>query len=103
MVCPNRSQRSALEILIVAMVEHGQSSRLCSFPFNSLQDAVDEVLLRKAEEMIDVRPSPSYHKILFAWRIRHGDFQGAASVMYQRLQLLRNVSSTEMDVDMETL
>jgi hypothetical protein len=27
----------------------------------------------------------------------------AASVMYQRLQLLRNASTSEMDVDMETL
>ena len=27
----------------------------------------------------------------------------AASVMYQRLQLLRNASSSEMDVDLETL
>jgi hypothetical protein len=27
----------------------------------------------------------------------------AASVMYQRLQLLRNASTSEMDVDLETL
>ena len=27
----------------------------------------------------------------------------AASVMYQRLQLLRNASTTDMDVDLETL
>jgi hypothetical protein len=72
----NRSQRSALEILIVAMIEHDQSGRLCSFPFPGLQDLVDEILLRRAEEVVDARPSPSYHKVLFSWRIRHGDFQG---------------------------
>lgn len=111
----NGSQRAALEVLIVAMVEHNQSNRLCAFPFPSLQDLVDEILLQRAEEVIDIRPYPSYHKVLFAWRIRHGDFQGgislalhnkltsAASVMYQRLQLLRNASTTEMDVDLETL
>jgi len=58
------------------MVEHSQSGRLCSFPFPSLQDLVDEILLQRAEEVIDIRPYPSYHKVLFAWRIRHGDFQG---------------------------
>lgn len=85
------------------MVEHGHSSRLCSFPFTGLQDAVDEILLHKAEEIVDARPSPSYHKVLFAWRIRHGDYQGAASVIYQRLQLLRNASTSDVDVDLETL
>lgn len=76
---------------------------MCSFPFSSLQDTVDEILLHRTEEVIDIRPAPSYHKVLFAWRIQHGDFQGAASVMYQRLRLLRNISTTDMDVDLETL
>jgi nuclear pore complex protein Nup160 len=102
-VLPYSSQRGALETLVVAMVEHGQSGRLCTFPFNGLQDAADEILLNRAEEVVDIRPSPSYHKVLFAWRIRHGDFQGAASVMYQRLQLLRNASTAGMDVNLETL
>jgi nuclear pore complex protein Nup160 len=78
-VLADNSQRSALEILIVAMVEHGHSGKLCSFPFAGLQDSVDEILLRRAEEVVDARPSPSYHKILFAWRIQHGDFQGGNS------------------------
>lgn len=80
------SQRSALEILIVAMVEHGQSSRLCSFPFADLQDLVDDILVHKAEEVVDVRPSPSYHKILFSWRIKHGDFQGGKILLRCILQ-----------------
>ena len=58
------------------MVEHSQSGRLCAFPFPGLQDLVDEILLHRAEEVIDIRPYPNYHKVLFAWRIRHGDFQG---------------------------
>ena len=60
----------------MAMVEQGQSGKLCTFPFVGLQELVDEILLHKAEEVVDVRPYPSYHKILFAWRIRQGDFQG---------------------------
>lgn len=76
LVQSNCSQRNALEILVVAMIEHDQSGRLCSFPFLGLQDLVDEILLRRAEEVVDIRPSPSYHKVLFAWRIRHCDFQG---------------------------
>ena len=90
-------------MLIVAMVEHGQSTKLSSFPFIGLQDDVDDTLLRKAEEVVDIAPYPSYHKILFSWRIQHGDFQGAAAVMYKRLQLLRNSSSAELDVNFETL
>ena len=74
----NTSQRNALEVLIVAMVEHGQSSKLCSFPFRGLQDVVDGILLRRAEEVVDIRPFPSYHKVLFSWRTQHGDFQGGS-------------------------
>lgn len=65
----------------MAMVDHGQSSRLCSFPFTGLQDAVDEILLNRAEEAVDIRPSPSYHKVLFSWRAQHGDFQGGTPVI----------------------
>ena len=60
------------------MVDQGQSSRLCSFPFTGLQDAVDEVLSLRAEEVVDIRPYPSYHKNLFSWRIHHEDFQGGS-------------------------
>jgi hypothetical protein len=70
------SQQSALETLIVAMVEHGHPSRLCSFPFTGLQDAVDSILLHKAEQVVDIRPQANYHKILFSWRIQQGDYQG---------------------------
>jgi hypothetical protein len=63
------------------MIEHGHSGRLCSFPFTGLQDLVDEILLHKAEEVIDIRPSSSYHKVLFAWRIRHSDFQGGMNIV----------------------
>jgi nuclear pore complex protein Nup160 len=103
-----------LELFVVAIVENGHSSKLGLLPFPSLQDEVDRVLLRRAGELIDISSSPTYHKILFSWRIRQGDCQGgtgqllvtlilAASAMYQRLQLLRNMSSTDMDVDLETL
>jgi nuclear pore complex protein Nup160 len=61
------------------MVERGQSGKLCAFPFTDLQDLVDEILHNKAQEVIEVGPSPSYHKVLFAWRIRHGDFQGGSN------------------------
>jgi len=74
------SQMTALETLIVSMVELGWSSRLCSFPFTGLQDAVDEVLSRRAAEVVDIRPYPSYHKNLFSWRIQHGDFQGGKNI-----------------------
>jgi hypothetical protein len=96
------SQRSALESLIIAMIEHEQAGRLCAYPFPSLQDLVDEILCNRTEEVVDIGPQQSYHKVLFSWRVRHGDFQGAAAIMYHRLQLLRNVSSSQMDVDAET-
>ena len=74
-------------MLIVAMVEHGQSTNLSSFPFIGLQDNVDDTLLRKAEEVVDIAPYPSYHKILFSWRIQHGDFQGGNSLTVHKLMV----------------
>ena len=96
------SQRSALEALIIAMIEHEQAGRLCAYPFPGLQDLVDEILSSRTEEVVDIGPHQSYHKVLFSWRVRHGDFQGAAAIMYHRLQLLRNASSSQMDVNAET-
>jgi len=81
----NNRQRGALEVLIVATVEHGQSTKLSSFPFIGLHDNVDDTLLRKAEEVVDIAPFPSYHKILFSWRIQHGDFQGGKSPNLHKL------------------
>jgi hypothetical protein len=74
------SQRSALEALVVAMIEHEQAGRLCAYPFPSLQDLVDEILSSRTEDVVEIRSQPSYHKVLFSWRVRHGDFQGGTSI-----------------------
>jgi len=76
----NGSQRSALEVLIAEMIEHEQAGRLCAYSFPGLQDLVDEILSNRTEDAVDVRPQPSYHKVLFSWRVRHGDFQGGMSI-----------------------
>jgi nuclear pore complex protein Nup160 len=34
-----------------------------------------------------------WHKILYAWRVRRGDFRGAAAVAYQQLQKLQQLAN----------
>lgn len=79
------------------MVEQDQGLHLISYPFASLQDEVDEALLVKCETIVDVTTGPPFHKVLYAWRIRHGDYRGAASVLHQRLQRLKtaNIGSSD--------
>ena len=40
----------------------------------------------KANRAVDVHAGPGYHEILYAWRVRRGDFRGAAAVLFQRLE-----------------
>lgn len=71
------------------MCETSYASQLIEFPFVGLQDAVDEILTQKCHTIVDVTVGVPYHKILYAWRIRHSDFRGAATVSLERLQKLQ--------------
>lgn len=82
-------QHSSLRTLITKMCETSSASKLIALPFPKLQDQVDEILLQKASSITDPEVGTPYHKILYAWRIHHSDFRGAASISLDRLQRLQ--------------
>jgi nuclear pore complex protein Nup160 len=82
-------QHSSLRTLLTKMCESSYASQLTELHFIGLQDAVDEVLAQKCQSIVDVTVGVPYHKILYAWRIKRGDFRGAATISLERLQRLQ--------------
>ncbi|MCJ1400157.1 hypothetical protein MMC11_003361 [Xylographa trunciseda] len=82
-------QHNALRSLIAEMAAHGSVDDLLALPFTSLKAEVDTIL---AEHVHRELHSPSadtdtpFYKILYAWRLRYGDFRGAAAVLVERLE-----------------
>jgi nuclear pore complex protein Nup160 len=85
-------QHSCLRTLVTKMCEASRASELIALPFLGLQDAVDELLAQKCQSIVDVTMGVPYHKILYAWRIKHHDFRGAATISLERLQRLQQSS-----------
>ncbi|CZT48116.1 uncharacterized protein RSE6_08775 [Rhynchosporium secalis] len=83
-------QHSSLRTLINKMCETPYASQLVDLPFISLQDTVDSILLQKCQSIVDVNAGIPYHNILYAWRIKHSDFRGAAAISLERLQKLQS-------------
>lgn len=83
-------QRSSLRMLVTKMCEESSATQLISLPFIGLQDEVDEVLAQKCQSIVDVSIGISYHKILYAWRIKRNDFRGAATISLDHLQRLQS-------------
>lgn len=83
-------QKDNIRKFVTAVCEASNASLLSSLPFVGMMEDVDSVLEQKARNMLDVRAKPSYHKILYACRIDHADYRGAASILYHRLQFLSN-------------
>ncbi|KAJ9137902.1 DNA repair protein rad51 [Pleurostoma richardsiae] len=82
-------QRSCLKKLVERMCEASQATELVELPFSGLQDEVDDILLQKCRLSNEVVRGTPYHKILYAWRIHHNNYRGAAAILYDRLQKLR--------------
>lgn len=71
------------------MCESSSASELLDLPFIGLQSEVDEILAQKCLAVVDVNVGVPYHKILYAWRLKHNDFRGAAAVSHERLRRLQ--------------
>lgn len=82
-------QGSCLKRLVEKMCETSHNAELVALPFSNLQSAVDEILKEKCERTKDVARGIQYHQILYAWRINHGDYRGAATIQLDRLQKLK--------------
>ncbi|KAJ5047493.1 uncharacterized protein L3040_003317 [Drepanopeziza brunnea f. sp. 'multigermtubi'] len=82
-------QQSSLRILVTKMCEASCASQLIDLPFLGLQENVDDILRQKCQSIVEVNNGIPYHKILYAWRIKHSDFRGAAAISLERLQRLQ--------------
>lgn len=82
-------QHSCLKKLVERMCETSQTSELIALPFSGLQEEVDDILFQKCKNTTDVVRGTPYHNILYAWRITHNDYRGAAAALHDRLQKLR--------------
>jgi nuclear pore complex protein Nup160 len=96
-------QHSSLRTLVTRMCESSYASQLTELPFIGLQDAVDEILAKKCRSIIEVNVGVPYHKILYAWRIKHSDFRGAAAISFERLQRLQQSSEGDRALRDDTL
>lgn len=87
---PDRALKlSCLKKLVERMCETAQTSELTALPFSGMQEEVDSILQQKCRNTTDVIHGTPYHQILYAWRITHNDYRGAAAVLHDRLQKLR--------------
>lgn len=83
-------QTSCLRTLITRMCESKDcQQQLIELPFVGLQDQVDEILAQKCQSTESVAVGIPYHNYLYAWRIKHSDFRGAAAISLDRLQRLQ--------------
>lgn len=96
-------QHSSLRALVTRMCESSYASQLTELPFIGLQDAVDEILAKKCHSIVEVSIGVPYHKILYAWRIRHSDFRGAAAISFERLQRLQQSGEGDRALGEDTL
>lgn len=88
-------QHSCLKRLVERMCETSQTSELIALPFSGLQEDVDDILFQKCKSTVEVIRGTPYHKILYAWRITHNDYRGAAAVLHDRLQKLRQAGEAD--------
>lgn len=96
-------QKKSLRSLITKMCETSNSSYLIELPFVGMQDMVDSILNQKCHDTTNILSGIPYHKILYAWRIRQNNFRGAASVLLNRLQRLRQLESADQMIESHQL
>ncbi|KAI1744355.1 nucleoporin Nup120/160-domain-containing protein [Xylaria scruposa] len=84
-------QHSCLRLLIRLMCDNLHNAELMQLSFPGLEGAVDEILARKCHDTVDVITGIPYHQILYSWRIKRNDYRGAAAILLDRIQKLRQL------------
>ena len=79
------------------MCQKGDAAQIVSVPFLGLQAEVDEILETKCQKTVNMDVGPAYHQILYGWRMKRGDFRGAAAILHDRLQRLQTASRPDTD------
>ncbi|EME49218.1 hypothetical protein DOTSEDRAFT_68094 [Dothistroma septosporum NZE10] len=88
-------QKSSLRTILDTCVRRDAVSTLLELPINGdLAKLADSVLFELAKKSMasGLSSGPAYHKILFAFRTQNGNFRGAAAVLYEHLERLRNAN-----------
>ncbi|KAI1436598.1 nucleoporin Nup120/160-domain-containing protein [Xylaria sp. CBS 124048] len=84
-------QYGLLRTLIQRMCDNLHNAELVQLSFPGLQSAVDEILAQKCRETLDVITGVPYHQILYSWRIKRNDYRGAAAILLDRIQKLKQL------------
>ncbi|KAI1373644.1 nucleoporin Nup120/160-domain-containing protein [Hypoxylon crocopeplum] len=84
-------QYSCLRALIERMCDNLHNSELVNLTFPGLQGAVDDILAQHCQNTIDVITGVPYHQILYAWRTKRNDYRGAAAILLDRIQKLKQL------------
>jgi len=71
-----------LKTLVKSMCENYGAEQLCNYPFTGLEEDIDEALEQKCHNMEDIKSTQPYHKILYAWRIKRGNYRGGMSSFF---------------------
>ena len=85
-------KRAGLKQLIELAAKSSAVETLLSLPFSNtnLLDDADSILSDLATKSLTTGAGGvPYHRILYAFRVGHSDFRGAAQILYQYLQHLR--------------
>ncbi|KAI6786002.1 Nucleoporin-like protein [Emericellopsis cladophorae] len=82
-------RHSNLRKLVDRMCATCHSNELVALSFPAMQQDVDDILTQRCQTSFDVLDGFPYHQVLYSWRIRHGNFRGAASVLLDRIQKLK--------------
>lgn len=88
-------QRPALQTLVTLLATR-RAPLLLALPIaaHRLQKDVDTILLEQCRKMATEKTETTLHQILYAYRIAHNDFRGAASILYERQTLLKKSPAT---------
>lgn len=81
-------RHSSLRKLVDKMCETGHNTELVALPFPGMQQDVDDILAERCRAALDVVDGAPVHQVLYAWRIRHSNFRGAASALLDRIRKL---------------
>lgn len=84
-------RRASLKELVANMISEGAVLELLELPFSeAVKKEVDAILADRARKDTDNETEVADAvKILYAWRIKHGDYRGAAACLVEKLQAQR--------------
>lgn len=82
-------RHSCVQSFIQTLVSQYRVKQLFAYPWTQLAEEADKELERKAKNTLNTSSKPEYFKILYSWRIKRGNFRGAAQAAFDRLEKLR--------------